>query len=413
VESDYPREYVPAATGLVTFTPTESKYNPLRLGVYIAPKPVSAVHGSDVTFQGSSTTASIALTGRTIAQGSGTTGYTALAAPFVLGGTDPAEAFPDGSAKQSLEADDIRAFGASSTAGSLSDKSTGVVSFGVQTEGPDANPGAVSNVEVLIDTDRDGTPDYLVYGGKSAVVDATFATTVDLATGETVDAEPLNGGAPGQDVNTFDSSVKVLPVALSALGYTSGSTDTAFDYQVVTESVYAPAFPTSGSQVVDETKTTTFDPYAPALSFTQGGKPGTVFADTGSIDVSRAATTTTTPDVLLLHLHNAANDQADVLSADVVTPKVTLTDGSAVTVTGSPVVGKRLTAHHGSWDARGVTYQFQWLRDGRAVRGATGQTYTAANADRGHTLAVTVTASAKGYAPGTATSKPTAVVTRK
>jgi subtilisin family serine protease len=421
VQSGYDREFVAAATGLVTFTPTDPKYNPLRLATFAAPKPVSSVQGSDVVFTDQDTSAAIALTGTSFAQGTGTSAYTALAAPFVLGGNDPAESFPEGSAKQSLEAADIRTFGASADTAGLADKSTGVVSFGVQTNGPDANPGAVTNVEVLIDTDKDGTPDFLTYDSKSAVVDATFATTIDLATGAVVDAEPLNGGAPGQDVNTFDSSVKVLPVALSALGYSAGSTDTSFDYSVQTESQYAPSLATSGDYVVDSTSTATFDPYAPALWFTQGDATGPLFTDSGSITVHRAtpvSSAATDARILLLHLHNATDNQSQVLATSTkvttpVTPTVTLKPGSAVTITGVTKVGHRLAAHHGSWNANGVKYTYQWLLDGSPIRRATDATYTLKSHDKGHTVSVTVTASAKGYKSGTATSAPTAVIAKK
>lgn len=391
IEQGTEREFVAAATGLVTFTPTDPSLNPLRLGTYAAPKSVGAVHGSDVTFRDDATSADLALTGRTVRQG--------LVAPFVLGGTDPQESFPDGSAKQSLRAADLRSFGANSAGGTLA--------FGVETAGPDANPGAVTNVEVLVDTDRDGEPDYLVYDAKSATVDATFATTIDLATGETVDSQPLNGGTPGQDVNTFDSTVKVLTVSQQAIGVTG-----AFDYSVLTESAYAPALATSGSYVVDETSSATYDPSAPAVSFTQGTASGVLFADRGSLRVTRAADTQSAR-VLLLHLHNAAGDQADVVSATAAQPTVSLRQGSAVTVSGQPVVGKKLVAHHGSWDARGVTYSYQWLRDGQVVRGATDAKYTVQAADAGHRLQVRVTASARGYQDGTATSAPTATVTKK
>ncbi len=382
----YQREFVSAATGLVTFTPTDKKFNPLRIGTYAAPKPVSAVHGSDVSFESDSTESSIALAGR------GVTG--ALVAPFVLGGTDPQESFPDGSAKQSLQAADIRAYGANASDGTLA--------FGVQTTGPDANPGAVTNVEVLIDADRDGTPDYLVYDAKSATVDATFATTIDLATGATLDSQPLNGGAPGQDVNTFDSAVKVLTVSQEAIGVTG-----AFDYSVLTESAYAPALATSGSYVVDDTKSATFDPSAPALSF-----GGVLFPDSGSIPVTRSAGTSSA-SVLLLHLHNAVGDQVDTVSATVAAPKLALREGSTVTVSGTPKVGKKLTAQHGSWNARGVSYSYEWLRDGEVVTGADGAKYKLGTGDVGHRFQVRVTASAKGYQDGTATSASTAKVTRK
>ncbi|OII38172.1 hypothetical protein BIU98_14965 [Curtobacterium sp. MMLR14_010] len=413
VQQGLPREFVPAATGLVTFTSSESGVTPLRLGTYAAPKPVSAVHGDDVAFRGSATSSTIPLSGRGLSQGAGETGYSALAAPFVLGGTDPKEAFPDGTAKQSLEAADVRAFGASSTAVGLADRSTGLVTFGVQTQGADANPGAVTNVEVLIDTDRDGTPDFLTYDAKSATVDATFVTTIDLndtdPDAEPVDVQLLGGGDLGQDVNTFDSAVKVLPVSLAALGYSKTSKNAAFDYTVLTESAYSAVPATIGSSVVDETKTATFDAYAPALSFTRGGVSSSVFPDDYAIRVDRSATTTSAK-VLLLHLHNAVGDQAEVLTASGVTPKLALESGSTVSITGSSTVGSKFTARVGSWNTSGITYSYQWLRDGSAVSGATKSTYTTTSKDVGHRMQVTVTAKKSGWTSASVTSKATNTV---
>jgi subtilisin family serine protease len=403
VQQGYPREFVSAATGLVTFTPAASDVTPLRLGVYAAPKPVSAVHGGDVTFTGSSTSSTIPLSGAGLSQGSGASAYSALAAPFVLGGTDPKEAFPAGSAQQSLAAADVRSFGASSTAVGMTDESQGVVSFGVQTQGPDANPGAVTNVEVLIDTNRDGKPDFLTYDAKSKAVDATFVTTVDLndPKQKTVDTWPLNADE-SQDTNTFDSAVKVLPVSLSALGYTQASKSAAFDYQVVTESAYAPGAATTGSSVVDETKSVTFDAFAPAYSFSSGGVSSPVMADT-AIDVTRG-TTSTTAKILLLHLHNAVGDQADVLTASATQPQLALESGSKATVSGSWLVGRTITAKPGTWNASGVTFSYRWSRNGTAISGATKATYKTTTKDVGQRLTVTVTAKKSGYQTGTTTA---------
>ncbi|MEG8033925.1 S8 family serine peptidase [Sphingomonas sp. LR61] len=233
VQQGYQREFVTAASGIVAFTPTDTTAVPLRVGAYLAPKPVSSVQGrSTVAFTGPGKSADLTLKGRTVDQGGLTTGYHAAVAPFVLGGTDPVESFPAGSAKRSLQAADIRSYGASY------DKASDTIAFGIQTAGPDANPGAVTNVEVLIDTNRDGEPDYLVYNAKSAAVDATFATTIDLAKAASddpdvdpvVDVQPLNGGAPGQDVNTFDSSVKVLTTTGALIGAKG-----KFSYSVLTE----------------------------------------------------------------------------------------------------------------------------------------------------------------------------------
>jgi hypothetical protein len=64
-------------------------------------------------------------------------------------------------------------------------------------------------------------------------------------------------------------------------------------------------------------------------------------------------------------------------------------------ITGTPAAGQELTCETGSWQDT-TDYAFQWLRDGTAVGGATQQTYTVADADRGHQLSCRVTGSNAG-----------------
>ncbi|MDY1005518.1 S8 family serine peptidase [Curtobacterium sp. CFBP9011] len=413
VEGGTPREFVPAATGLVTFTPAADGVTPLRLGVYAAPEPVSALHADDVVFSGAARTRVITMAGRGLSQGTGTTGYQALVAPFQLGGTDPEESFPDGTAKQTLGGADIRAYGANSTARDLADKSKGLVSFGVQTDGAESNPGQSNNVEVLIDTNRDGDPDFLTYDTKSATADVTIVKTMDLhqkdPKKQIVDTRPLGGVAAGVDVNTFDSAVKVLPVSLAALGYTAKSKSGVFDYSVVTESSYSPTLPTAASSVVDETKTATFDAFQPAVWFTAGGTSNLTYPDT-SVKVIRASASSTTAKVLLLHLHNAPGDQADLLSTTSVTPKLTLVS-SKVKITGSLKVGTTMRGRTGNWNTDGITFTYKWLRDGKST-GSKASTYKTSTKDVGHKLSLTVTAKKSGYESTSITSAPTGTITK-
>lgn len=81
-------------------------------------------------------------------------------------------------------------------------------------------------------------------------------------------------------------------------------------------------------------------------------------------------------------------------------------------VTGTTKVGRTLTASRGTWDSSGLTFTYQWLRDGKAVSGATKNTYVLTSSDAGKKLSVKVTAKRPGHLAGTATSKPTAAVTR-
>jgi alpha-L-rhamnosidase len=80
-------------------------------------------------------------------------------------------------------------------------------------------------------------------------------------------------------------------------------------------------------------------------------------------------------------------------------------------VRGRAVHGQVLTADTGTWDTEGLTFAYQWNRNGAAIAGATGARYRLAAADVGKVVTVTVTAtSGDETPPGTATSEPTARV---
>ena len=73
-------------------------------------------------------------------------------------------------------------------------------------------------------------------------------------------------------------------------------------------------------------------------------------------------------------------------------------------VTGSAKVGKKLTAVAGSW-TKGTRLSYQWLNNGKAIRGAEKSTYVVARADRGDRISVRVTGTLSGYETETRTSK--------
>ncbi|WP_169989142.1 N-acetylmuramoyl-L-alanine amidase [Microbispora sp. H10836] len=79
-------------------------------------------------------------------------------------------------------------------------------------------------------------------------------------------------------------------------------------------------------------------------------------------------------------------------------------------VRGVAKAGRTLTASPGAWTPSPKRIRYQWLRDGAEIRGATGRTYHVKSRDRGARLSVRVTASARGYASGVATSAATSPV---
>ncbi|ROQ37139.1 PA domain-containing protein [Frondihabitans sp. PhB188] len=316
-DAEIVRDFVASATGSVQFTPADSTRSPLRLSVFAAPKPISANTGATAVFaKKTSTTAVLGISGTTLKQGTGVQAYTGLTAAFVLGATSPVKTFPAGSPQQSLAGADLIAVGAASTAPLEKDRSDGILSFGVKTNGPIANPGVDGAPEVYIDTDGDGEADFVTYVTKSTTADATFVTTIDLVSGKAVDVEPFNADYAGVDVNTFDSSVAVLPVSLKALGFTSKSKKTSITYEVATESAYAPGLASTGSYVVDQTNAATFDVFAPSLWFSQKKSDdlGGVLLRDQSPGIAVHRTTASTKRILLLHLHNSVSKQSQIVS---------------------------------------------------------------------------------------------------
>lgn len=81
--------------------------------------------------------------------------------------------------------------------------------------------------------------------------------------------------------------------------------------------------------------------------------------------------------------------------------------GSTPTISGTPAVGKKLTAKPGAW---AVTPSYQWYANGKAIAKATKSTVTLTSAQRGKTITVTVTGKKAGYTTTTKTSKATAKV---
>lgn len=78
---------------------------------------------------------------------------------------------------------------------------------------------------------------------------------------------------------------------------------------------------------------------------------------------------------------------------------------AAPTITGAAKVGKTLKANPGTWEPKGVTFAYQWLRDGAPIAGATAQTYKVVRDDAGRSLTVQVTATQAGNInPGVAVS---------
>jgi len=74
------------------------------------------------------------------------------------------------------------------------------------------------------------------------------------------------------------------------------------------------------------------------------------------------------------------------------------------TISGTPEVGQTLTATPGTWSVDGLTFAYQWQKDGADIAGATDATYRVASADQGARITVVVTASKDPLPSASATS---------
>lgn len=103
-----------------------------------------------------------------------------------------------------------------------------------------------------------------------------------------------------------------------------------------------------------------------------------------------------------------------VVAADPVTtgaaPVSDPADPPQVRAPATPVPGSVLTADVGGWSTGGLTFAYQWFRDGGALTGATARTYTVQPGDAGHAITFQVTASRVGYLPATAESEDAVVI---
>lgn len=91
----------------------------------------------------------------------------------------------------------------------------------------------------------------------------------------------------------------------------------------------------------------------------------------------------------------------------------TLKNTKKPTVKGKAVVGKKLTAKRGSWNASRVTVKFQWLRNGKVIKGATKAKYKLVKKDAKKKISVRVTATADGWTTAQAKSKAVKVKAKK
>jgi surface antigen len=85
---------------------------------------------------------------------------------------------------------------------------------------------------------------------------------------------------------------------------------------------------------------------------------------------------------------------------------------AAPSLSGTPQVGKKLTTTHGSWNAKNLTFSYQWLANGKPIAGATTRWFKPGAAQVGKHIRAKVTATKSGAHSGSARSSATDGVAR-
>jgi len=101
--------------------------------------------------------------------------------------------------------------------------------------------------------------------------------------------------------------------------------------------------------------------------------------------------------------------ETSVLSASAIVPKPTLPTGTVALSSTTATVGTPLTATPAGW-LDGVSFTYQWLRNGTAIAGATASSYVPTSADVGARISVKVSCRKDPYVGGSVTSAETAAV---
>ncbi|HEX7472267.1 MAG TPA: S8 family serine peptidase, partial [Candidatus Limnocylindrales bacterium] len=239
-----PTESVLVVEGAVTAVPTvggRGRY-PLRIPFLVVPRSLSSVGAgaaSNFSLAGGVSTGSVKLTNSGLHSGN--------ADVYAWGYTDP---------RDGLKEVDLRAVGAQSLPGAFGDlpASDRLLGFAVNTYGTWTD-AANSEVDLLVDTNRDGTPDFLVIAADSGLVltgssnGQVLGFVVELTGGTLVDI--WNVSAP------TNGSTMVIYAAASDFGLADGSG--AFDYSVDATSL-------EGFGEDHTSGTASFDPFHSALS---------------------------------------------------------------------------------------------------------------------------------------------------
>ena len=232
------RSFVADESGRLVFTPSSGPA--LEVPAYAAPRHVAAMAASKTVAFNAGGAGTVSLTGTDVEDvGSGTASdvFSTLDSMELQGvsGTLPACAgtLPPGCVQNSADrAADLAAVGATSDIPWMVEDGDdpydpGFPAFGyvgIVTQQPWRSPSELDEYDVMIDANRDGLPDAVLYNTRVpdtdlfvSELDALVQTRGGFADGPMLDVEFLNNVDGSWDLYPFDSNVMTLPFAIPAL----------------------------------------------------------------------------------------------------------------------------------------------------------------------------------------------------
>jgi subtilisin family serine protease len=289
------RSWLGEASGWVTLTAAGQET--LRLPVFAAPRPASAMSAASTTFPDASGKFQLALKGTTLSTGNGTDDENAIVAAFELSSTAAANA-------------SLQPFQNIKATGIASDAST--IYFAVATFAPWTSP-VRTPIRIDIDTGaaqfRLTTADLSSFTNVNDAPSDVYIASLCTAAGTNCTSSFRNVIDPAvADTVIFNTNVVVLPVRKSDIGLSA--TRTSFSYRIRIG---------TGTTPIDQTALLTYDTAKPGMSFTSDRNLTFGCADTPlntiSVVYDKAAFTAAgSKGILLLHLHNANGSHEEIVT---------------------------------------------------------------------------------------------------
>ncbi len=247
IQAGEARHYVADASGRVVLDSTNGRPD-LRVPVYSAPRPASQMSAPDSVqmTSGATQTGDLPLTGTPVDQGTGDESIFSIAGIFELQAeSGPAPECTDEVTTGCVhnadeESADLKYVGTTATAYGPDPIDDGFAYFAIATHGPWYTAASQNEFDVLIDTNNDGTPEFVTINTRLADTDVLVSATFDLETGDNVDLQYLNDIPADIDTAVFDSDVLVLPVYVGALGVTEANSRISYAVESYSNQAEAP-----------------------------------------------------------------------------------------------------------------------------------------------------------------------------